>query len=81
MKKCLTHSPRLDNTRVANEGHQILPFAVADTANKRPFANGCKGALCGPAQQKALGFYIVSAIREPSPTIARACYIRNVGAL
>lgn len=36
--------------------------------------------LCA-AYWKALGFHAMSAIREPSPTIARACYIGSVAAL
>lgn len=27
-KKCLTHSPRLDNAGIAYEGHENGPFAV-----------------------------------------------------
>ena len=31
-------------------------FAIADVRSKRPFANECKGALCGAVQQNVLGF-------------------------
>ncbi|GHC39989.1 hypothetical protein GCM10007291_47240 [Gemmobacter nanjingensis] len=69
------------DARVADQGHKIRPFAVSYISNKRPFVNGCKGAFCGPAQQKALGFGTVSEIREPSPGLAYACYIKRVKAL
>lgn len=50
-------------------------------ANREPFVNKCKGALYGAAYRNALGFHTMSAIGEPSQTIARVCYIRSAGAL
>ncbi len=64
------------------QGFDYKPITLTiHVVNKRPFVNGYKGAFCGPAQRKALGFYKVSAIREPSQTIAHACYIRSASAL
>ncbi len=80
-KKCLTHSPRLDNSGITDQGHQNSLFAVSYTITKRPFVNECNRSLCGAAHQKPLGFHTLSAIREISQTTERACYIRYAGAL
>jgi hypothetical protein len=69
------------DTRIADQGHQNSLFAVLSITSKRPFVNECKDGFCGPAYRNALRFHTMSAIREPSPTIARACYIRSMGAL
>ncbi|VVT00141.1 hypothetical protein RV420_230025 [Roseovarius sp. EC-SD190] len=60
---------------ITYQGHQNTLFTVFGIATKRPFVNECNGALCGLAQRKTLGFHRLSATREPSPTITRACYI------
>ena len=62
--------------RVADQGHQNMPFAVPYNANKRPFVNGCKGAPCGAVHRKALGFLRLTTVREVSKTTARACNIQ-----
>lgn len=71
----MTDQPRLDNARVADQGHQNRPFAVSYTATKRPIVSGCKDPLCGAVQRKALGLNAMGEIRGPSHTIVRACYI------
>ena len=60
-------------------GQIAIPLDTA--AIREPFGNECKGALCDAPYGKAISFYTVSAIREPSPSIARACYLRSIGAL
>lgn len=58
----------------AEEGHVGVPFAVMNVVNKRPFINGCKGALCGGDQQNTLGFRMLSAARDVAQTTARVLY-------
>lgn len=65
---------------ITDQGHENSLFAVLCIASKRPFVSECKCGLCGAVQYKALGSLTLSAISELSQTIARACYIKCVGA-
>ena len=57
-----------------------IAITLDKAAIREPFVIECNGALSGAAYRNALGFYTVSAIREPSTTVAYAFYIRSVSA-
>ncbi len=65
------------DARIADQGHQNRPFAVSDSANKRPFENRCKGTLCGADRWNPLGFHALNATRALSTDTARAYYKRS----